>query len=145
MTVVKRAVPLICSRCLHRQLTAVVQHTSNGIPSRSFTNSTALPQSNEQSFAKQGKESELSEDANRKEEKLGGMSRRLVEMTDDAIEQGGRSARKAMDEGGFSDELKKKLEARIQESAFQGENAAAFAQVNMPVRSESYNIVNSPR
>ena len=62
------------------------------------------------------------------------MSGRLAQMTDEMFEQGGRSAKKAIEEGGFSEELKKKLEARLQESSFRSENAAAFAQASLPVR-----------
>jgi len=61
------------------------------------------------------------------------MSRRLADMTDETLESGGRTARKAVDEAGFSEELKKRLEARIQDSTFRSENLVAFAQVNMPV------------
>ncbi len=56
-------------------------------------------------------------------------------MTDEMIEEDSRRAKKVIDEGGFSEELKKKLEARLQESSFRSENAAAFAQANLPVRS----------
>ena len=55
-------------------------------------------------------------------------------MTDETIEQGGRSAQKAIGESGFSEELKKRLEARILDSKFKHENPAAFVQLNMPVR-----------
>ena len=62
------------------------------------------------------------------------MSERLAQITDELIEQDGRRAKKAIEEGGFSEELKKKLEARLQESSFRSKNAAAFAQVSLPVR-----------
>ncbi|KAL8698915.1 MAG: hypothetical protein Q9224_001635 [Gallowayella concinna] len=62
----------------------------------------------------------------------GAMSRRLSDMTDENIEQGGSAARKAMDEAGFSDELKRRLEAKIADSNFRTEFPAAFAQINMP-------------
>ena len=61
------------------------------------------------------------------------MSERLAQMTDEMIEQNDRGAKKAIEDGGFSDELKKKLEARLQENSFRNENAAAFAQASMPV------------
>lgn len=61
------------------------------------------------------------------------MSRRLAELTDESIEQGLRSAQKAVEEAGFSDELKRQLEARIADGKFKSENPAAFAQANMPV------------
>ena len=61
------------------------------------------------------------------------MSRRLADLTDQSLEQGGRSARKAVEEAGFSEELKQRLEARMTESRFKSENPAAFATLNMPV------------
>lgn len=61
------------------------------------------------------------------------MSRRLSEMTEDTVEHGGRAARKALDEAGFSEELKRRLEAKIADSTFRNENPAAFAQLDMPV------------
>ena len=61
------------------------------------------------------------------------MTQRLAQLTEDALEQGGRGAQKAIDESGFSEELKRHLEARIQDSKFRSENPAAFAQLDMPV------------
>jgi hypothetical protein len=61
------------------------------------------------------------------------MSRRLAQMIDESIQQGGRGAKKAIEEGGFSEELKRQLEARLLDSSFKSGNPAAFAQVNMPV------------
>jgi len=63
----------------------------------------------------------------------GAMSRRLADMTDKTLESGGRTARKAVEEAGFSEEIKKRLEARIQDNTFRSENPAVFAQINMPV------------
>ena len=63
------------------------------------------------------------------------MSERLMQMTDEIIEGDGRRMKKAFEEGGFSEDLKKKLESRLQGSSFRSENAAAFAQANLPVRS----------
>lgn len=61
------------------------------------------------------------------------MSRRLSSMTEQSLEEGSRAARKVAEEAGFSDELKKQLEDRISEGTFRSENAAAFAQAEMPV------------
>ena len=66
------------------------------------------------------------------------MSERLMQMTDEMIEGDGRSMDKAIKEGGFSEDLKKKLESRLQENSFRSDNAAAFAQANLPVRSNLY-------
>ncbi|KAL8674412.1 MAG: hypothetical protein Q9168_001204 [Polycauliona sp. 1 TL-2023] len=60
------------------------------------------------------------------------MSRRLSEMTEDNVEHGGRAARKALDEAGFSDELKRRLEAKIADSTFRNDNPAAFTQLSIP-------------
>ena len=65
------------------------------------------------------------------------MTERLAQMTEESIGQGGRSARKAVEAAGFSEELKKKLEERLQESNFRSENAAAFAEINLPVSPEA--------
>ncbi|KAL8651486.1 MAG: hypothetical protein Q9210_003224 [Variospora velana] len=60
------------------------------------------------------------------------MSRRLSELTEEIIEHGGHSARKAMDEAGFPEELRQRLEAKIADSNFRSENPAAFASLDMP-------------
>jgi hypothetical protein len=70
----------------------------------------------------------------------GAMSRRLAEMTEQAILEGGRSTRRNIQEEGFSEELKRQLGERIAAgttsiSSFRSEHAAAFSIVEMPVRS----------
>ncbi|KAI9043347.1 DnaJ family domain-containing protein [Aspergillus affinis] len=62
----------------------------------------------------------------------GAMARRLSEMTEQAMLEGGRSARKNMQEAGFSEDLKKELEERIAASAFKSEYATAHSIVDMP-------------
>lgn len=96
---------------------------------KAFGSSAVLPQDDQPSKAQHGDEQE-SQEGHRT---IGAMSRRLSEMTDDNIEQGGRAAQKAINEAGFSDDLKRRLEAKIADSNFRNENPAAFAQVDMPV------------
>jgi len=60
------------------------------------------------------------------------MSRRLEEMASENLQTGGRSARKAVEEAGFSEELKARLQEKIASSSFKSDNASAFAQANMP-------------
>ncbi|OKL59306.1 hypothetical protein UA08_05374 [Talaromyces atroroseus] len=62
----------------------------------------------------------------------GAMSRRLSEMTEDALLQGGRSARRNIQEAGFSEGLKQELEEKIKASTFKSDNAGAFSILNMP-------------
>lgn len=66
------------------------------------------------------------------EKPKGAMSQRLEQMSEESLETGGRAARKAVEEAGFSEELKARLEKRLADSSFRSDNAAAFAQANMP-------------
>lgn len=56
------------------------------------------------------------------------MSRRLAQATEDAVLEGGRAGRKAVEEAGFSDELKERLLEKVAASNFQSENTRAFAE-----------------
>ncbi|KAJ5758073.1 uncharacterized protein N7511_006767 [Penicillium nucicola] len=60
------------------------------------------------------------------------MTRRLEQMTEDAMLEGGRSARRNIEHAGFSEELKKQLEERIAAASFKSEHAAAHSIVDMP-------------
>ncbi|WPH00219.1 Hypothetical protein R9X50_00304200 [Acrodontium crateriforme] len=73
-----------------------------------------------------------SQDGDHQEKEAGAMSRRLSQMTEESLETGGKTAQKAVDEAGFSEELKKQLEEKLAGANFRSENASAFAQVNMP-------------
>ena len=53
-------------------------------------------------------------------------------MTERTFAEGGRSGQKSVEEAGFSEELKRSLEARIADSNFKSANSAAFAQIDMP-------------
>jgi hypothetical protein len=65
------------------------------------------------------------------EAELGAMSRRLADATEDAVLEGGRAGRKAVEEAGFSAELKAKLLERVQAQKFQSDNTAAFAEAGL--------------
>lgn len=97
---------------------------------------------------RQGKEEKEAETESQTEDKInngpasnakeqGAMSRRLAEMTEDSLLEGGKSSRNNMQQAGFSEELKAKLEEKIAAASFKSEHAAAFSIHNMPVRSES--------
>jgi hypothetical protein len=62
------------------------------------------------------------------------MSRRLSEMAEETIDTGSKSDRKMMQDVGFSEDLKRKLEERIAQSAFQAENQQAISVAQLPVR-----------
>ena len=72
------------------------------------------------------------EDGQSGEDEKGAMSRRLAQMSEEGLEAGGRSAIKAVEEAGFSEDLKRELEEKIANASFRSEHASAFAEVDMP-------------
>lgn len=129
MSVVRSAVPYISTRYLYRLSNSSLLDFHNGKFTRGYAQPAALPQE----APKDEGETEISNAAKSDEEEGGRMSKRLAQITDEAVEQGGRGAEKAIQEAGFSQALKKRLEARIQESTFKSDNPAAYAQVNISV------------
>lgn len=67
-----------------------------------------------------------------KDEEQGAMSRRLSEMAEETMDTGSKSDRKMMADAGFSEDLKRQLEERIGQTAFQAENQQILSQTNMP-------------
>lgn len=59
------------------------------------------------------------------------MSRRLAEATEEALFEGGRAGRQAVEDAGFSEELKARLLEKVEAAKFRSENASAFAKVGM--------------
>jgi hypothetical protein len=55
-------------------------------------------------------------------------------MAEETMDTGSKSDRKMMQDVGFSEDLKKQLEERIAQSAFQTENQQAISVANLPVR-----------
>lgn len=81
------------------------------------------------------KQQQPREDKPQGDEDQGAMSRRLSDMTEQTMMEGGRSTQRDMNQAGFSDELKRRLEERIAAgSSFRNDFAAAHSLVNhMPV------------
>lgn len=102
------------------------QRLSAAIP-RSF--STVSPR--RQNTDSQTKEGENEPSQN--EEEQGALSRKLSAMTEDAMLEGGGSARRNMEQAGFSEDLKRQLEERIAGGSFKNDYAAAHSLVDMPV------------
>ena len=67
------------------------------------------------------------------QQERGAMSRRLFEMAEATMDTGSKSDRKMVKDAGFSKELKRKLEERMTQTAFQAQNQQAFSEANMPV------------
>lgn len=62
----------------------------------------------------------------------GAMTQRLEQMSEESLETGGRSARKAVEEAGFGEDLRRALEQKIADANFRSDNAAAISQATMP-------------
>lgn len=66
-----------------------------------------------------------------KEPEQGAMSRRLQAATEDALTEGGRAGRKAVEEAGFSDELKARLLDRIADANYKEKYSASFTEASL--------------
>lgn len=62
-------------------------------------------------------------------------------MAEETMDTGSKSDRKMMQDVGFSEDLKKQLEQRIAQSAFQTENQKAISVANIPVRPQLSSIL----
>lgn len=116
----------ICGRCLRPRTNASVKGPRSARFQSNEASPGALkpePKSRDQDNRQDGAVSEKEE---------GAMSRRLAEMASDNLETGGRSARKAVEEAGFSEELKARLQEKIASAGFKSDNASAFAQADLP-------------
>jgi hypothetical protein len=82
---------------------------------------------------KHERDDERRDEGQKTEQEEGAMTRRLAEMTEERVDVGGLSAAKNIEAAGFSEELKKQLQSRIEGSAFRSQNQRAFVEVDMPV------------
>ncbi|KAI3328118.1 hypothetical protein HD806DRAFT_485129 [Xylariaceae sp. AK1471] len=62
----------------------------------------------------------------------GPLARRLQEATEEVLLTSGKAGRRAIEDAGFSEELKEKLLAKVKDAQFRSEHAAAFAEAGMP-------------
>ncbi|KAJ5929054.1 hypothetical protein N7454_006902 [Penicillium verhagenii] len=70
-------------------------------------------------------------DGNKEE---GAMARRLSQMAEDALLEGGSSARRNIEQAGFSEDLKRQLEERVKAASFKSEHPAAHSILDMPAK-----------
>lgn len=117
----------ICSNFLQSSPFTASRFLCSAPPVRSFT--TAVPLSSRAAAVKQDGQ----DNGQKGGKEVGAMSRRLAEMTEETIDSGGRSVAHTVESAGFSEELKKQLEARIADGAFRTQNQRAFSEAEMPV------------
>ncbi|PVH76166.1 hypothetical protein DL98DRAFT_535959 [Cadophora sp. DSE1049] len=132
--------PYICARCLRGSQQRHVFPINSRTTSRQLSQYLPLRSSQQDNAGKlTDKEDQLSSVSEASPEasqsnavpEQGAMSRRLAEATEEALFEGGRAARKAVEEAGFSEELKNKLLNRVETAKFRAENAAAFAEAGL--------------
>lgn len=109
---------------------AALTHTPRSLIPRPF--STVTRRQNAGSQANGSAEASDSQ-AHDKPEEESAMQRRLAEMTEQAMLEGGRSASKNMEDAGFSEDLKKQLQERLAATEFKNAYPAAHSIINMPV------------
>lgn len=118
--------PYVCARCARNLLTQTTR-----IPAAPQWRKYAT-KSGPSSTDKPNHESRNSNDRNTESDELGPMARRLEEATEEALLTGGRAGRRAVEDAGFSEELKERLFAKVKDAEFRSEHAAAFAEAGMP-------------
>ncbi|KAK4553091.1 hypothetical protein LTR86_009818 [Recurvomyces mirabilis] len=116
---ISKIVPFICARCLRVR----VWRADLSLRKSTRYASTATAPQQDDANGPAG--------AHGGEEERGALSRRLEQMSEESLESGGRSARKAVEEAGFGDDLKRQLEEKIAAASFRSENANAFAQAGL--------------
>lgn len=100
---------------------------------RHFSASCQRKQQITASSSAQAEENHKNDRPHEEEKEGGAMARRLSQMTEDAILEGGRSARRNIEHAGFSEDLKRQLEERVKAASFKSEYAAAHSILDMPV------------
>jgi hypothetical protein len=150
--------PFTCARCLRASQRDNALFSRSRTAPRSFSNLSPLNSSPQpkvenkedqssieaQILGQSPKESQQAPKNVKREQ--GAMSRRLAEATEDAVLEGGRAGRKAVEEAGFSEELRQKLLERVEAHKFRSENASAFAEAGMTsnIGRGSYEIAAAP-
>ena len=124
----------ICTSCLrrHAKVTEKLSHSQVFNARRHYRSSAPRQLPSSATAAQVKDDTQVASKSSGEGEKNEAMSRLLEQMTEEGIEGSGTRAGKVVEEAGFSEDLKKKLQARILDSKFRSENAAAFATVEMP-------------
>ncbi|KAF5642568.1 hypothetical protein F52700_3138 [Fusarium sp. NRRL 52700] len=126
MSVPIHRVPFVCRRCLQ-----VSRQTRTLPPAQYSTQAGASETTEDQRQGKSAKKVEQESNENTVEKELGPLARRLEEATEEALFTGGRAGRRAVEDAGFSEELKKRLLKKIADANVESKNASAFAEASL--------------
>ncbi|KAI6083382.1 hypothetical protein F4821DRAFT_193733 [Hypoxylon rubiginosum] len=118
--------PYVCARCARN---ALARHPQIPIYIQWRRHTTSAPSPSASDKPERKPDSSSNDNA---DPELGPMARRLQEATEEALLTGGRAGRRAVEDAGFSEELKERLFAKVKDAEFRSEHAAAFAEAGMP-------------
>ncbi|RKK45953.1 hypothetical protein BFJ67_g8453 [Fusarium oxysporum f. sp. cepae] len=96
-----------------------------------YTTQAGASKTEDQQQDKTAKKGEQESGENTVEKELGPLARRLEEATEEALFTGGRAGRRAVEDAGFSEELKERLLNKIADANFKSENASAFVEASL--------------
>ncbi|RKL27934.1 hypothetical protein BFJ70_g11320 [Fusarium oxysporum] len=106
-------------------------HTRPTLPPAHYTTQAGASKTEDQQQDKTAKKGEQESGENTVEKELGPLARRLEEATEEALFTGGRAGRRAVEDAGFSEELKERLLNKIADANFKSENASAFVEASL--------------
>ncbi|EMC98113.1 hypothetical protein BAUCODRAFT_40846, partial [Baudoinia panamericana UAMH 10762] len=106
----------ICARCLRARAQFAKPRGYSKVHTAS--NAASPPATSEHGAGKQHNE--------------GALSRRLEQLSEESLESGGKSAQKAVEDAGFSDDLRRRLQEKIADASFRSDNASALAEATLP-------------
>jgi hypothetical protein len=116
--------PYTCARCLRASRRPLRLWTTASGTARSYADAATQPKEPD---AKQNEPSPANKagvhDGGREEVEEGALTQRLRQMSEEALESGGHGALKAVEEAGFSPDLKAQLEQRIAAANFKSSEA----------------------
>ncbi|KAI1873720.1 uncharacterized protein JN550_002989 [Neoarthrinium moseri] len=123
--------PYICSRCVGPLARRWLHEAGSQALGLRCSSSNAQSSPDKHHSSEPDSKHEASAQSDTKPEP-GPMARRLEEATEEALFSGGRAGRRAVEDAGFSEELKERLLAKVKDAQFRSEHAAAFAEAGMP-------------
>ncbi|KAF5588231.1 hypothetical protein FPCIR_7249 [Fusarium pseudocircinatum] len=109
----------------------VVSRQPRTLPPAQYSTQAGAPKTEDQRQDKTVNKAEQESHENNVEKELGPLARRLEEATEEALFTGGRAGRRAVEDAGFSEELKERLLNKIADANFKSENANAFAEAGL--------------
>ncbi|KAF4464797.1 hypothetical protein FALBO_8342 [Fusarium albosuccineum] len=120
-----RQTAFVCRRCLQ------ASRQARAFPVACFSSQADKPQDGAEKEDKTVTSVEIKIKDSAATKEPGPMARRLEEATEEALFTGGRAGRRAVEDAGFSEELKEKLLNKIADANFKSEHAGAFAEAGM--------------